>query len=294
MNKKKLNNLITESLAIEAESAKEAGTLGYMARVLTQATIPHKKIESNEFIRKNGMFTLSIISPSKIGLPYGSIPRLLLALLTTEAVKTRNSEIFLGKTLSTFMKKLDLSPTGGEQGTITRLRQQMQKLFSSSISCFYDEKKQYSAGGIGFRIAKEYQLWWEPKTIEQINTPSSIVNLSQDFFNEIINRPIPIDMRALKALSHSPLALDIYCWLTYRFSYLKKRTPIPWETLKMQFGSNYSRTRDFKTKFLKQLRKVSLVYPGAKIEEKNNSLILLPSAPHIKNKIIFLKQDTYK
>jgi hypothetical protein len=34
-----------------------------------------------------------------------------------------------------------------------------------------------------------------------------------------------VDFRALKAL-RSPLALDIYCWLTYRMSYLP-RSPSP-------------------------------------------------------------------
>jgi len=35
MNKDNLNKLIIEALAIEAEEAKEAGALGYMARALT-------------------------------------------------------------------------------------------------------------------------------------------------------------------------------------------------------------------------------------------------------------------
>lgn len=42
MKQKNLDKLITEALAIEAEVAKEAGALGYMARALVQATMPHK------------------------------------------------------------------------------------------------------------------------------------------------------------------------------------------------------------------------------------------------------------
>ena len=38
----KLDMLIAESMAIEAEDAKQAGTVGFIARVLTQATMPHK------------------------------------------------------------------------------------------------------------------------------------------------------------------------------------------------------------------------------------------------------------
>ena len=92
---------------------------------------------------------------------------------------------------------------------------------------------------------------------------------------------VPIDMRALKALKRSPMALDIYCWLTYRMFYLKRPTKIPWQLLQMQFGSDYSRTRDFKTAFLDHLRKVIAVYPEARIEETQAGLLLKPSHPHI-------------
>ena len=37
-----LKKLVNEALAIEAQDAKEAGVLGYMARALVQATMPHK------------------------------------------------------------------------------------------------------------------------------------------------------------------------------------------------------------------------------------------------------------
>lgn len=280
LNQKNLNNLITEALAIEAETAKEAGATGYMARVLTQATIPHKKILGNEFTRSNGTFTLSIFAPSGVGIAFGSIPRLLLAWLTTEAVRTKSPEIVLGHTLSDFMDELKLTPTGGRWGSITRLRDQMQRLFSSSVSCRYEEKQQRTAA-IGFNIAKEYQLWWEPKHPQQASLWQSTVTLGKDFFDEIVDRPIPVDMRALNALKRSPLALDIYCWLTYRMSYLKKQTHIPWGVLELQFGADYTRTRDFKNKFLNQLRAVITVYPEVKVENSTSHLTLYPSKPHI-------------
>lgn len=40
---------------------------------------------------------------------------------------------------------------------------------------------------------------------------------------------------------------DIYCWLTYRMSYLERPSePIPWAALKRQFGCDFGRTRAFK------------------------------------------------
>jgi hypothetical protein len=109
--------------------------------------------------------------------------------------------------------------------------------------------------------------------------------LSKDFFEEVIDRPVPIDMRALQALKRSPMALDIYCWLTYRLSYLKKKTEIPWQVLQIQFGAGYPTTmqgqRDFKKNFLKHLRSVLVVYPEAKTAEGVYGLILKSSKPHV-------------
>lgn len=85
-----VERLINDALAMERESALEAGALGFMARAMVQATLPHKQVAGNEFERRNGNYSLSIMAPSSIGLPYGTIPRLLLAWLTTEAVKTKS------------------------------------------------------------------------------------------------------------------------------------------------------------------------------------------------------------
>ena len=283
MDRKNLDKFINEVLAIEAEEAKEAGALGYMARALVQATMPHKATTANEFTRTNGAFTLSILAPAKIGLPYGSIPRLLLAWVTTEAVKTKERTLCLGNTLSAFMRELGLTPTGGRWGSISYLKQQSKRLFTSSISCSYTTSVQ--EGEKGFRIADSHELWWTPKSPDQALLFNSHVILSEMFFNEITTHPVPIDLRALKALKRSPLAIDIYCWLTFRMSYIKKNSVIPWEVLKLQFGSDYANTeqgrRDFKRAFLRELRKVTTIQEQAKVEVNKRSLILLPGKPHI-------------
>jgi len=279
-NKRKhIEKLITESLAIEAEAAIDAGALGFMARSMVQATMPHKRIPGNEFVRKNGLFTMSMLSPASIGLPYGSVPRLLMAWTTTEAVRTQSRELVLGDNLSSFMRELDLVPTGGRWGTITRLKTQTKRLFSTSISCTYDGKDKTAL--LGYRIADKALLWWDTKEPKQKSLWQSTVTLTEPFFREVIEHPVPIDIRALKAIKRSPLAIDLYCWLTYRMSYLNKPTEIPWPALAAQFGSDYSRMHDFKVKVLKELVKVMAVYNGVNAAEGKYGLLLKPSSPHI-------------
>jgi hypothetical protein len=276
----KIDKLVSEALAIEEHDAAEAGAIGYMARVFVQTTIPHRKVAGAQFERSNGSFHLTITSTNaRLGLPYGSYPRLLLAWLTTEAVRTKQPVIELGRTLSSFMRELGLMTTGGRWGTIPRLRDQMLRLFSAAIACHYDGAGE--AHGQGMMLADNYSLWWEPKAPDQIALWQSTVTLSARFFEEVVNRPVPMDMRALRALKQSPLALDVYAWLSYRMSYLSKRTVVPWRSLELQFGCDYARTRAFREKFLQQLRAVRLVYPAAQVEPMANGLELRPSFTHV-------------
>ena len=65
--------LIEEALVLEAEEAQAAGALGFMARALVQATMPHSKPTDHFFKRTNGALTLTIMAPPDVGLPYGSV-----------------------------------------------------------------------------------------------------------------------------------------------------------------------------------------------------------------------------
>ena len=116
----------------------------------------------------------------------------------------------------------------------------------------------------------------------------SSVLLNETFFREVVDRPVPINMVALKVLARerSPMALDIYNWLTYRMSYLRKDQLVPWELLQLQFGGDYARTRAFKEKFLERLKLVKAVYRDVKVSVASEGLILSPSPSHIPYKTI--------
>ena len=283
----RLRALVEAHLAIETEEAAEAGALGYMARALTLATMPHSRHDQNEFQRRNGAFVMSMHAPASVGLPYGSKPRLLVAYLTTEAVRKGQRDITLGDSLSEFMRSLDLQPTGGRWGSITGLKQQMTRLFSSSVTCIWENKE--STAIANMPIVSRAQLWWDPKSPDQASLWESTVRLGEEFFNEVSTHPVPIDLRAVRAIKQSPMALDIYFWLTHRMSYLKKTNArdIPWAALKLQFGSDYADnaqgTRDFRKQFVGQLRKVLTVYPQAKAEDSPSGLILRPSPSHVRS-----------
>ena len=264
---------------MESETAIDAGELGFMARAMTLCTLPHSKPKEQEFTRRNGNYTMSMVAPKAIGLPYGTIPRLLLAWISTEAVRTKSRTLILGDSLSHFLKELGLSRSGGTRGDITRFKDQLKRLFSCNVSCNYHSKDHDA--GMGFMIADDYSLWWHPQEPSQAGLWESTLTLSEKFFQEITQAPVPIDMRVLKALKRSPMALDVYAWLTYRTGYLKNTTAISWDQLKMQFGAEYGLKKNFKAAFTDALRKVQLVYPGANISTTDAGIILKPGLTSI-------------
>ena len=69
---------------------------------------------------------------------FGNLPRLILAWLCTEAVRTQNRVLVLGKSLSDFMRELDIYAGGGNAHT--KLRNQMKRLFGCTVSLIYEDK----------------------------------------------------------------------------------------------------------------------------------------------------------
>ena len=282
--KKSIDNYIAEALALDEEEAQKAGRIGYMARAMVQATMPHSRTKELSFERHNGDFYIWMSAPPRIGLPYGSVPRLILSWMTTEAVRTKSRELILGDSLSAFLRRLNLFRTGGARGDITRLKNQMTRLLSSAITCTYDNGKRFSIKNV--TPVEKADLWWDPVTPEQITLWESTLTLSTSFFEEISSAPVPFRMETLEELRSSSMSIDIYCWITYRNFYAKRPSRIPWEALQMQFGAGYPETpqgkRNFKKNFLLALGKVAVAYPEAlKLRAEPDVLVYVPGLPDV-------------
>ncbi len=105
----------------------------------------------------------------------------------------------------------------------------------------------------------------DPQQPDQLDLWDSTVTLGEGFYEEIVRRPVPIDTRALRALTRSPLAIELYVRLTYRMSYLKEPSTVPWELLSLQTGAHYKAVRQFRRRALEALPKVAAVYLDARV-----------------------------
>ena len=267
---------------------------GFMARWLMLCTLPRSNPGSREkYVRRNGPYTLVMTAGHPHKLPFGNLPRLLAAWVCTEAVRTQSRVLVLGRSLSEFMRKLDIeAQSGGRGGVRTRLRNQMQRFFSAQIRVVYQD--QYGERFISSAIADEGEFWWNERRPDDPVLFESKIELGEKFFEEIISHPVPLDINTLKALKRSPLGLDLYMWLVYRTFNLDTSLRLSWPTLYRQFGVDPSRSGDnvtvqkFRKDCLRELKKIKAAWPGLKYQiergrrhEKTGALILLPSTPQI-------------
>ena len=113
--------------------------LGFMARMMVLCSLPRTNPGNrHQYKRVNGPYKLIMSVTGDHKLPFGNLPRLLLAWVCTEAVKTGSRELVLGKSLSDFMRTLDIYAGGGNAHT--KLRNQMKRLFGCTVSLIYEDK----------------------------------------------------------------------------------------------------------------------------------------------------------
>jgi hypothetical protein len=253
-------------------------------------SLPRKSTDARHFERNSGKVHIRIEAGSQFDgmkwveqpMPYGARPRLVLVHLCTEAVRTGQAEIDVGRSVREFLQRLGgIESTGGSKGTYTMFRKQMQALAACTLRMSYP---------VGDRIAnlqappiEEFQAWIKTDNEGQTVLWPGVMKLSPRFFDSLREHAVPLDGRALAALKHSALALDLYAWLGHRLCRVRKSDGIrvSWASLKDQFGEEYRNPKDFKKEVRSTLRQVLAVYPSARLDEVPGGLALYPSPPPI-------------
>ena len=265
-------------------SASEADPdRGFMARTMALCSLPRSNPGNRkEYVRRNGPYTLVMTSGFDNKLPYGNLPRLLLAWVSTEAVRTQSRELVLGRSLSEFMGKLGMDSVGGAR---TRLRNQIRRLFNAHVQLVY--KDQHGEANVSSSVADRSEFWWNERKPDEPSLWESKIRLGEDFFNEIINHPVPLDLNTLMALTRCALGLDLYLWLTYRTFPLRAPLRLTWPLLYRQFGVDPARANDkatlsnFRADCLRELKKIKDAWPDLHYQPVKGALVIAPSPPAI-------------
>jgi hypothetical protein len=260
--------------------------IAFSHSVLCQTSLPYRPTDERVWIRDQGHVSLLIEAGRArhpdtgkwidLPLPHGEKPRLVMLHLNSEAKRTGSPIIDVEGSMTAFVRALGIDTNGRNLRT---LRDQLARLAAAHILF-----------GIGSKTIKTdvidaFDLWWPDDAKQRVMWPSS-VQLAPRYFNSLMEHAVPLDSRAVAALAHSALDLDIYAWLAQRLHRIPKGKPqtITWQALKSQFGPDYGRLIDFRRKFALALRTVLTAYPSARIEEADAGLVLWNSPPPVLKK----------
>jgi hypothetical protein len=269
----------------------------FLHACMCQVGLPRRRTAEKSFERQSGHISM-LLEAGRLWngtewveqpLPYGTTPRLVMVHVSSEAIRTRNRSIEIGDSVRQFLTTLGIPTTGGERGGYTVLRKQMEALAACRLTLGMHAEGRVVT--VDAKPIKRFEAWLTTQGTQKTLWPG-VLELSQDFYDTLLNHAVPLDYRALAALKHSALALDVYTWLAHRLCRVRKPDgeKLSWENLRNQFGQEYSDPKNFKKEFRNVLHQVAVVYPDARVEEVPGGLTLYPSRPPLSRTTVAMSQ----
>lgn len=256
----------------------------YNHAILSQVGLPRSKTSESNFMRKNGSAWINIQSgfidtgngPVMQPIPYGSMPRLILAWLATFAIKHKTQEINVGKSRGEFLKLMGQDGQGNRYST---LDVQMPALAAARLQFGYSGRT-YNGQPV-----QQFDAWSSNPDNGMDSKWPGVLILSDEYYTSLKNGAVPLDRRALFALKGSSLRIDIYAWLANRLCRIEGRQYLlPWKPLREQFGQEYkgkNPDKDFSREFIAALNDVKCIYPKAKVKVVKGGVMLMSSPPPV-------------
>ena len=122
---------------------------------------------------------------------------------------------------------------------------------------------------------------WLPTNPDQRNLWPSTVTFSNEMYESLKKHAMPINMHVVKAFAGSARKLDLYFWLSYRISNIDTPLAISWKALQDQFGSNFSRERDFRARLAKEVSEIKETLRGLPVKMSEHGMTITPADPDV-------------
>ncbi len=274
-----------ERQAVEAAAAilaEEESRMGITHAGFAMTSLPHKRIKE-AFWRRDGHRTTLLIESGRdrhgtpVGVPYGSIARLILLYLQTEAVRTNSPEVELGRSMKSWMSRMSLT-TGGK--TYQLVTEQARRISACRLTFFTDRgngaESRHNGAFVQDAISltglvdEDHPTLWQDR-----------VRLDEGFWRSLRNHPVPVREEAIRTIGTRSLAIDVYVWLAYRLHSLARPAFISWAAVHGQFGAGFRLVRQIKPTFLDALNLALAVYPEARVDADKEGIVLHPSPPAV-------------
>lgn len=268
--------------AAAAILADEETRLGITHAGFAMTSLPHRRIEDPLWTRQGGRTKLLVESGrngdgSWIGVPYGSVARLILLYLQTEAIRTNSPEVELGRSMRSWMTRMSLASGGRNYQLVA---EQARRISACRLTFLTDLSSGAELRHNGAFVQDAISL----AGISNEAQPSlwqDRVQLDTGFWKSLKNHPVPVREEAIKAIGPRSMAIDVYIWLAYRLHSLSKTTPVSWPAIHAQFGAGFKAIRQMKPVFVDALNLALAVYPEAQVDVGTTGVALHPSPPAV-------------
>jgi hypothetical protein len=257
--------------------------LGITHAGFAMTSLPHKRIDE-AFWRRDGNRTTLLVEAGRdrkgqlIGVPYGSIARLILLYLQTAAIRTNSPEVELGRSMKTWMGRMNLS-TGGK--TYQLVTEQARRISGCRLTFFTDHSHGSEARHNGAFVQDAITLFGVAGNEDQPSLWQDRVRVDERFWLSLKEHPVPVQEEAIRAIGTRSLAIDVYIWLAYRLHALTKPTHVSWTAIHAQFGGGFRLVRQIKPTFCEALQLALAVYPDARVDVEKEGIVMHPSPPAI-------------
>jgi len=266
---------------VRLKRAQGGQTLGFSSRPFVLCGLPVRRLPANQllFERRNGRFVLQLTGHPDYGVPFGQ-DRIVPIFLATLAVQQK-SQVIRFRSASEMLETFGMHKGGKEY---RRLIGAFERIFGATIFFGTDPLKPGAkvVHRSRFNFLREATIWYNRD--ENQPAPSeafeNVIVLSDEFYQEIVEHPIPTDMDAVRVLSSAPAILDLFMWLSYRCFAAKSEELVPIfgpRGLAAQLGNvEYARPRRFREKLEEWLRAIHGIWPEcpARISADGSALIV--------------------
>ncbi len=256
---------------------------GFVHAGFALTALPHRRIAETEWVRESAGLTLRVESGKDergavAGIPYGSVARMILLYLQTEAVRMRSREVELGRSMNRWLTTMGVN-NGGKGYSLVREQSWRLSLCRLTFFSVSEEGRQITNGG----FVRNAILPSRPDdSSTQLSLWRERVVLDEAFYGSLLEHPLPVRETAIRGLAHRSMAIDIYVWLAYRLWHFKRPKRVPWPALYGQFGAGFTRLRAFRQHVKEPLALALAAYPEARVEVDDEAgLILHPSPPPV-------------
>jgi hypothetical protein len=280
-------------------------------RALADGSPETERLLATHYTATNGEFSLTIragmtkgpsIAHPQVsrGIPYGGLARLLLCFIVTEARKRDTRTIDLGRTLTAFCERVDITPSGGEHGRIRYVLDQLQRLATCVVTFEWENRApgRRDLRGEHLLVVDAYHFWHQAASASTETADGGTITLADKFWSEVVSSCFPLDFRKAQFFRAHPLAMDVYLWLTYRLGALQRQgrpeIALSYDDLHAQLGSHYQTDehgtltpygkKEFGRAVRKALDAVRAAWPELDVSTPRGRIVVRATGPDVEHR----------